>query len=393
MAGKVVNSCFVLLSKFSVNRQVSASETATRHIRKSICVTKIGKMKNTLTLKKRFVINILFLSLIFLFSCDKAVNDINEDNEPEEESEWTVYNHTNSPLPSHQIASLFTDKTGLWLCSSNLYHFDGEEWITYDKYNTGLDHHLSFVISGIRTEPNINWFGSWTGLLKKVEDNWSAFTPNNSSIPSIGVNEITGDKDGNLWLATDAGISMFDGIDNFSVYDETNTPIPCRYTKFIDITTNGDVWAGIVYNEQICPEPKIGYLARFKNDTWTIFSSQNSNMPEGDIRALKIDNNDNVWLVIDWELIKFNNTDFDIYDIPISILPSNSLINDIAFDTQNNLWLATTAGILKYENGTWKNITSENPDLSQEYFHIAISEDNTKWFSEFGSELVKYTGD
>lgn len=36
MAGKVVNSSFVLLSKFGVSRQESASKTATSHIHKTL---------------------------------------------------------------------------------------------------------------------------------------------------------------------------------------------------------------------------------------------------------------------------------------------------------------------------------------------------------------------
>lgn len=35
MAGKVINSNFVLLSKFGANRQESASKTATSHIRET----------------------------------------------------------------------------------------------------------------------------------------------------------------------------------------------------------------------------------------------------------------------------------------------------------------------------------------------------------------------
>lgn len=38
MAGKVVNSSFVLLSKFGATRQESASKTATSHIRKTLPV-------------------------------------------------------------------------------------------------------------------------------------------------------------------------------------------------------------------------------------------------------------------------------------------------------------------------------------------------------------------
>jgi len=37
MAGKVVNSSFVLLSKFGASRQESASKAATSHIRKTLC--------------------------------------------------------------------------------------------------------------------------------------------------------------------------------------------------------------------------------------------------------------------------------------------------------------------------------------------------------------------
>lgn len=39
MAGKVVNSSFVLLSKFGASQQESDSITATRHIRKTLAAT------------------------------------------------------------------------------------------------------------------------------------------------------------------------------------------------------------------------------------------------------------------------------------------------------------------------------------------------------------------
>ena len=39
MAGKVVNSSFVLLSKFGASLQESALKTATSHIRETLCVS------------------------------------------------------------------------------------------------------------------------------------------------------------------------------------------------------------------------------------------------------------------------------------------------------------------------------------------------------------------
>jgi hypothetical protein len=47
MAGKVVNSSFVLLSKFGVSRQEIALKTATSHIRKPLpCILKNDSTTN-----------------------------------------------------------------------------------------------------------------------------------------------------------------------------------------------------------------------------------------------------------------------------------------------------------------------------------------------------------
>lgn len=45
MAGKMLNSSFVLLSKFVANRKERASKTATSHIRKTLCTS--GKKTTT----------------------------------------------------------------------------------------------------------------------------------------------------------------------------------------------------------------------------------------------------------------------------------------------------------------------------------------------------------
>ena len=47
MAGKVIKSRFVLLSKFSANGLESASKTATSHIRKTLCVMPAVRKKRT----------------------------------------------------------------------------------------------------------------------------------------------------------------------------------------------------------------------------------------------------------------------------------------------------------------------------------------------------------
>lgn len=56
MAGKLVNSSFVHLSKFGVSRQKSCSKTATSHIRKLLCAPKYTtKPTAILSLRLRFL--------------------------------------------------------------------------------------------------------------------------------------------------------------------------------------------------------------------------------------------------------------------------------------------------------------------------------------------------
>jgi hypothetical protein len=62
MAGEVVNSSFVLLSKFGASRQESASKTATSHIRKTLCVIltvreNITQLKNNLEKQVHNIVN------------------------------------------------------------------------------------------------------------------------------------------------------------------------------------------------------------------------------------------------------------------------------------------------------------------------------------------------
>lgn len=51
MAGKVVNSSFLLLSKFGASRQESTSKTATSHIRKPLWCIMTERIENNGKLK------------------------------------------------------------------------------------------------------------------------------------------------------------------------------------------------------------------------------------------------------------------------------------------------------------------------------------------------------
>ena len=78
MAGKVLNSSFVHLSKFGASRQESASKTATSHIRKTLPT--IMKMKHTLTIILILIgFNTYAQNKFFDTTCD-CINQITENS-------------------------------------------------------------------------------------------------------------------------------------------------------------------------------------------------------------------------------------------------------------------------------------------------------------------------
>ena len=311
------------------------------------------------------------------------------------ESEWSIYNSSNSSLfANYGIGSIICDKSGvLWFSTYGLSSFNGTNWSRYDISNSGVL--ISGVSDGVKANNGVNWFGSLAGLLKFQNSNWSLYNMNNSNLPSSGVSGVTIDNQNNIWLATDQGIVKYDGNNNWVIYNSDNTPITCKFAKHIRAKSNGEIWVGIILNQQVCPDAETGCLARYLNGNWTIFTSLNSNLPSGEISALEIDKSDNLWISIDGKIIKFNGNSFDIFDESNSILTyNNNSITDIAFDNQNNLWASSGLnGVYKYDGTNWKNFTKQNSELPENFItSIAIDNNNAKWFGCLTAKVCKYTG-
>ena len=330
----------------------------------------------------------MFLILFaIIISCKK------KDNQKQPISDWTIYTYANSTLTlGYAINTLFVDKSvTLWVSSDYLHRYDGNTWSKFDISNTGI--FIFWVTDGLKTNSDINWFSSKAGLIKLQNNSWSLYNINNSSLPSSSINGIAIDPQNNLWLATDEGVVKYDGGSNWITYDESNTPMPCRYARFIKSTSDGIIWVGVVLNTVVCPGALTGCLARYKNGNWSVFTSSNSNLPEGNMSTIEIDKNGNIWLAIERNLLKYNGTDFDNYIPSNSIIHSDCLIQEIAFDKQNNLWLATDEGVFKFNGSIWKNFTSQNSALPEDNVSsLAIDNNNTKWFAT-SDKVTKYTGD
>lgn len=136
--------------------------------------------------------------------------------------EWTVFNMSNSPLPSVTVKALASDGSGgLWIGTDwGLCHFDGNSaWDLYQEGNTPLAEN---DINCLRTDVQGRlWIGTVAaGLQVKDGDDWVTYTTANSPVPENGIRDLFIEPSGTAWMCTSGGLARFDGVE-WAVYDDT----------------------------------------------------------------------------------------------------------------------------------------------------------------------------
>ncbi|CUU08034.1 Por secretion system C-terminal sorting domain-containing protein, partial [Candidatus Thermokryptus mobilis] len=114
-------------------------------------------------------------------------------------------------------------------------------WTIYNASNSGLP---SNYINAIAIDGQDNlWIGTEEGLAKFDGVNWTVYNSSNSGLPSKYVNAIAFDKEGNKWIGTNNGLAKFDGV-NWTVYKTYNSGLPDNSVKTIVIDISGNKWIG-----------------------------------------------------------------------------------------------------------------------------------------------------
>src|SRR5437773_12562668 len=80
------------------------------------------------------------------------------------------------------------------------------------------------------------WIGTEGGLVKfnKVTNEKIFFNCSNSGLPSNRINALAFDTNGNLWIGTDRGVAIFNGV-NWIIYDNFNSGLPDNFVSCISI--------------------------------------------------------------------------------------------------------------------------------------------------------------
>ena len=269
-----------------------------------------------------------------------------------------------------------TEKSGLAYYGDNIYKFqtnflgditaiaqatDGKVWYgTGDRGVIGYDGKLaSYKVSAMATTPDGSlWVGSKQNGLTRIKDGegvvFSASRDNHKTLIDDHVNALTTDKSGNLWIATNGGLQVFNSrMNTFSSYTRENgmlntNNVTCLYygkdnMLFIG-TSEGVVSLNLSTREKKVLTGNSTNMSTFTNNYITqVFEDSRGLLWVGTREGLNILNivNDELSYVTEKEGLCHNS------------------VCGIAEDDNHNIWVTTSNGISRivvqrnHEDGTF----------------------------------------
>lgn len=152
-------------------------------------------------------------------------------------SNWENFNEEGMPVKGEYISHIAVDsQNNLWLnvYDKGLIKFDGKTWSEYTQDNSPLP--ANFIRSIAIDKEDRIWIASGSkhlnseptgGLTCFDGKNWKTYTKENSGLPSNTITSIAIDANGNIWLGTygNVGVTMFNGNDRWEIFNTFNSGI------------------------------------------------------------------------------------------------------------------------------------------------------------------------
>jgi DNA-binding NtrC family response regulator/ligand-binding sensor domain-containing protein len=235
-------------------------------------------------------------------------------------------------LPHDQVSSVLEDRQGrLWFSTfEGVCHYDGEKFISLK----GLKGYVRNIFEDRR---GILWFGTaHDGVYRYDGSHFTQLNKSDGLLTDEFIRDIVEDQEGQIWLATSAGISVFDGT-RFSNYSEEE---------------------GLV---------------------------------RGAVNRLVVDKKGQIWVATDGGVSCWNGRCFT------RLISADGLANDctpILFEDRSGaLWFGTAnRGVFCYDGQDWTHFTTADGLACNLLLGIYQDREGIMWFSCYGGGLTCFDG-
>src|ERR1051326_7922192 len=273
---------------------------------------------------------------------------------------FTVFNSGNSPLPDNNIQSLMIDRFGKkWVGTDNgLAVYNDTNWTIYNTSNSGLPNNSVRAIAF--DDSDHAWIGTYFGGLAKFDGSvWTVYNTGNSGLPNDFVKAIDIDSSGNVWVGTGFGFAKFDGSSwtlwnsGNSIFTSDNIP-----SLRINRKTNWK-YIGTVNG---------GFAEMDPADNISVYTNGNSNLVDNTINAIALDTAGYQCLALPANgfMIHFTSNVWSWYYTGNANIPTNT-VYDVCVDSLNVKYLATLAGLSKFDGTTWTTWDTANSNIPDNF--------------------------
>ena len=106
------------------------------------------------------------------------------------------------------------------------------------------------------------------------------------------------------------------------------------------------------------------------SESWTLFNRENSDLPWNTSRGVTVDSNNILWIATDNGVVKMENGKMEVFNVHNSSIKSEKYnksetasVREISIDRDNNIWLIANWDVYKFDGENWNIYDSLNSPI------------------------------
>jgi len=198
-------------------------------------------------------------------------------------------------------------------------------------------------------------------------DSWQT----EQGLPQNSVASIAQTPDGYLWLATQSGLSRFDGVRFRTFLPDSSPGLASSSIGKLMVDRRGTLWIGT----------DGGGLSRFRDGKFTRWTMQDG-LPSNRVQALLEDRDGTVWIGTERGLARFQQG--NVAAVATDGLPQG-LVSSLCQDREGGIWIGTDdAGVFRLIGGKVQHLTLRQGLADDRVRSLRLDREGNVWIGTLG---------
>lgn len=212
---------------------------------------------------------------------------------------------------------------------------------------------------------------------------WTVYTVGDG-LAANEVFDILQDESGALWLATDAGVSRYDG--RWQTFDASNGLVSNRVRSLWQ-DSRGDWWFGTLQGISRL------HLDHANNPTWESFTTAENGLLDDTVHAILETTDGSLWFGTDAGIVRWQPAD-DGSGQWTGMTTADGLapgtVHALMQDESGTIWAGTTSGVSQYDGSQWHDVVPDGTAPLSQINAIEQDRAGNVWFVTEGQGVFRF---